>query len=450
MQRRTFLRSAGAAVAWTVFSTSRVLGANERLRVGLIGCGGRGRLVMRDILQAPDTELVGACDVYEANAQQATTEMAGGRAPTFQDFRKLLEMKDLDAVLVATPDHWHAIPTVLALDAGKHVFVEKPFALTIKEGRAMVDAATRTGRILMPATQHRSSPHIAEAARMVQAGEIGDVSLVRVWNSGNNAQGPAENVPDSDPPEGLDWDFYLGPSPQVPFNETRFLSTYRVYYDYAGGYITDFGNHRIDSVHQIMNATAPVAVSAFGRRVMKDSPGDIFDLHVATYEYPTFIMEYVANWANGHGLGGRYEGQEYYSMVGNHDRPHGLAFYGTQGTLMVDRIGWELYTEPQRRGREKQESPSAASAGTRKAFQGDDATALHAQNFVKQVRLGKKGAVDEMIGHTSTTACLLGTIAAKTGRRLTWNAKQEDFENDAEASTLLGRNLREPYAWIEI
>lgn len=448
MQRRTFLRNAGAAVAWTAFSSSRVLGANERLRVGLIGCGGRGRLVMQNILQAPETELVGACDVYDSNARQAATEIGGGRASTFRDFRKLLEMKDLDAVLVATPDHWHAIPTVLALDAGKHLFVEKPFALTINEGRAMVEAAARTGRILMPATQHRSSPHIAEAARMIAAGEIGEVTFVRVWNSGNNAQSPTAGVPDSDPPEGLDWDFYLGPSPKVPFNRTRFLSTYRLYYDYAGGYITDFGNHRIDSVHQIMNVTAPVAVSAVGRRIVKERPGDIFDLHVVTYEYPTFIMEYVANWANGHGVGGRYDGHEYYSMIGNHDRPHGLAFYGTRGTLMVDRIGWELYTEPQRR--EKQASSSTASAGTRKAFQGEDATALHAQNFVKQVRLGKKGAVDEKIGHTSTTACLLGTIAAKVGRRLTWNATQEDFENDAEASALLGRDLRDGYAWIEI
>jgi predicted dehydrogenase len=440
------MQSAGAA-AWTALSAGKVLGANERVRVALIGCGGRGRLVMRGMLGAPQTELVAACDVYDPHAQQASMDMAGGKAQTFRDFRKLLERSDVDAVLVATPDHWHSIPAVLALEAGKHVLVEKPFALTIKEGRAMVEAAKRTGRILMPATQHRSAPHIAEAARMVQAGQIGEVNLVRAWNSNNNALNPAAKVADSDPPEGLDWDFYLGPSPKAPYNQTRFRN-YRVYYDYSGGYITDFGNHRIDSVHQIMNVQSPLAVSAAGRRIMKNTPGDIFDLHTVTYEYPTFIMEYTANWVNSHGLGGRYEGHNYYNMRGSYDRPHGLAFYGTKGTLMVDRIGWEIYTEPERRG--AQDPQSAASQGTRKAFQGEDATALHAQNFVKQVRLGHKGEVDEMTGHTSTAACHLGTIAAKVGRRLTWNAAQESFENDAGASALLSRKLRDGYAWIKI
>jgi predicted dehydrogenase len=297
----------------------------------------------------------------------------------------------------------------------------------------------------MPATQHRSAPHIAEAADMVQGGEIGDVNLVRAWNSGN-LSGSVRTVPDSDPPEGLDWDFYLGPSPKVPFNQTRFLGSYRSYYDYSGGYITDFGNHRFDSVHQIMNARSPLRVQAFGQRILKDHFGDIFDLHVATYEYPGFILEYVANWVNSHGLGGRYEGLNYYNMRGDFDRPHGMAFLGTKGTLMVDRVSWELYTEPTGRMR----GGAAGSRGTRRSFQGADATALHAQNFIKQVRIGSKGKVDEITGHTSTAACHLGTIAAKVGRRLHWDAEKEECTNDGEASALLTRTLRKPYDLIEL
>ena len=449
MERREFVRTA----AVTALSASRVFGANERVIVGLIGCGGRGRQVMHGLLQAPDTELAATCDVYDPNAERASKDLSGGHAKTIKDFRRLLEMKEVDAVMVSTPDHWHSIITVLALEAGKHVYVEKPFALTIREGRAMVEAARRTQRILFPGTQHRSAPHIAEAARMVQSGEIGDVSLVRVWNSGNIAPDIQKKVPDSDPPPGLDWDFYLGPSPEAHFNRMRFLTNYRVFYDYAGGYITDFGNHRVDSVHQIMGASSPHTISAVGRRLCPENAGDIFDLHVVTYQYPNFIMEYVASWVNSNGIGGRSPGMKYYGMRGLYNRPHGFAFYGTKAALYVDRIGYETFPEAQP-GLPYASAPADEKGlkyrAERKAFQGADATVQHAQNFVKQVRIGHKGEVDEMVGHRATAACHLGTIAAKTGRTLHWNAELEDFENDAEAARLLTRELRKPYDLIRI
>lgn len=449
MERREFV----AAAVGTAISQSRVLGANERLVVGLIGCGGRGRFVMRGLLQAPGTELVAACDVFDPNAQRASRDLSGGRAKTIKDFRRLLEMKDVDAIMVSTPDHWHSIVTVLGLEAGKHVYVEKPFALTIREGRAMVAAARRTQRILYPGTQHRSAPHIAEAARMLQSGEIGDVAFVRVWNSGNIAPDIQKKVPDSDPPAGLDWDFYLGPSPRAPFNRMRFLTNYRLFYDYAGGYITDFGNHRVDSVHQIMGEDAPRTVSAVGRRLCPANAGDIFDLHVVTYQYPKFVMEYVASWVNSCGLGGRSPGMKYYGMRGAWNRPHGFAFYGTKAALYVDRIGYEVFPEVQPGppyAAPPVEEKDLKYRADRKTFQGADATVEHAQNFVKQVRSGQKGPVDEIVGHRATAACHLGTIAAKVGRTLQWNAEKEDFENDPEASRLLARELRRPYDLIRI
>ncbi|MGA2135372.1 MAG: Gfo/Idh/MocA family oxidoreductase [Bryobacteraceae bacterium] len=453
MERRQFVQNVTGAAAWTALSASRVLGANDRVQVGIIGCGGRGRTVMREMLRAPNTSLAAACDVYDTNAQRAATDLSGGQAKTLGDFRRLLEMRAIDAVQISTPDHWHAIATVLALEAGKHVYVEKPFALTIREGRAMVEAARRTGRILYPGTQHRSAPHIAEAARMVQNGEIGEVSLVRVWNSGNIAPDLMKKQPDSDPPAGLDWDFYSGPSPLAPFNRRRFLTTYRVFYDYAGGYITDYGNHRVDSVHQIMNATGPHTISAVGRRLCPENAGDIFDLHVVTYQYPGFVMEYVANWVNSNGVGGRSPGMNYYGMRGAYNRPHGFAFYGTKAALYVDRIGYETFPELEPGAPYETPAPGEGNVKYRtgrKQFQGADATSLHAQNFIQQVRIGHKGAVDEMTGHHATMACHLGTIAAKTGRTLHWDAQKEDFENDPEASKLLTRELRKPYDLIRL
>ena len=447
MQRREFLERAVQTTALTALSAGRVLGANERIGVAVIGCGGRGIQVASGMRKGPDTEIRAVCDVYEANAEKAAEKLSERRAAMHKDFRRVLEMKDVDAVLVATPDHWHAIPTVLACQAGKHVLVEKPFSLTIREGRAMVEAARKHNRVVMPATQHRSSPHIAEAARIVQGGEIGEVSFVRSWNSGNVSPNLVAPLPDSDPPPGLDWDFYLGPSPNAPFNRRRFLGSYRQFYDYAGGYITDFGNHRIDSVQQIMNVTAPQTVSAVGRRVLKQNVGDIFDLHIVTYEFPRFVFEYTANWSNGLGLGGR-SGLNYYGMRGDHNRPHGFAFYGTKGTLFVDRIGHEIYPEVEP-GRMYDDSGQiqVRYRMERKTFQGADATELHAQNFIRHLR-GEKAPADAETGHRSTSTCLLGTIAAKVGRKLKWDAEREDFVSDAEASRLLSRQARKPWDLI--
>jgi predicted dehydrogenase len=275
---------------------------------------------------------------------------------------------------------------------------------------------------------------------MVQSGEIGAVNFLRAWNN-QNIQDIWKTVADSAPPAGLDWDSYLGPSPKVPFNRMRFLSTFRLFYDYSGGYICDYGNHRIDSIHQIMGVSMPHTVSALGKRLLFDRAGDVFDLHVVHYEYEKFVLEYVLNYTNGFGLGGRFPGFRYYNTVGQYDRPHGFAFYGSKATLMVDRIGWELYPEA---------GCGQKSGGDRKAVQGADVTARHAQNFIKQVRIGEKGAVDEMTGHTSTATCHLGTIAAKVGRTLHWNAEKQDFVNDREASRLLTRTLRKPYDLIKV
>ncbi len=428
MQRREFLGAAGLAAA------QRLIGANDHVTVGLIGCGGRGRYVAGLMREAPGVEFAATADVYLPNAERAR-EWAGPSANAYQDFRRLLERKDIDAVLVATPDHWHAAIAVLACQAGKDVYVEKPLAHNVHEGRAMVSAARRYNRIVQAGTQHRSSPHFREVQEIVQSGALGKVNWVRVWNYANLYPQGIGREPDSEPPAGLDWDFYLGPAPLVPYNRKRFLVTYRWFWDYSGGYITDFGTHRLDTVHQVMGVEAPETIAASGGRFSLQDAGEIPDVLQVTYEYPGFVMSYESCLLNAHGVGGRTAGMKYYNAKGAEDRPNGMAFYGTNAALYADRIGYEIYPEPK-------------STIERKQMNTTDATRLHTANFIECVRSRKTPNAEVEIGHRSTTVAHLGNIAFKTGKKLRWNAATEEFIDDGEASKFLYREPRKPWNLI--
>ncbi len=451
MKRREFIKQSATAIPTTALSAKRIVGANDRVVVGLIGCGGRGQEVADLMRQAPGAEYGAVCDVYEPNTS-AARQRFNPAARVFGDFRKLLELKEIDAVHIATPDHWHAIPTVLACAAGKDVYVEKPLAHNIKEGRAMIAAARRSGRIVQTGMQHRSAPHYREVERIVQSGELGEVRFVRVWNYSNLTPYGIGRVADSPVPAGLDWDFYLGPAPNVPFNKSRFLRTYRWFWDYAGGSITDYGTHRFDTVHQVMGVDAPKTVSASGGRFSMKDGGEMPDVLQATFEYPSFILSYEACNINAHGAGGRTPGMAYYGMRGADDRPNGEAYYGTNGTLIADRIGFEIYPErkplARRDGTQDQKTPTVEYRMTAKRVQSKDATDLHTRNFIECVRSRKQPVADIEIGHRSTNIAHLGNIAFKTGRRLTWDAAKEDFVKDVEASKLLGRQARKPWDLI--
>jgi predicted dehydrogenase len=440
MQRRQFLQGA-AATSLTAVSAGRVYGANDRVNVGWIGCGTRGRTVAPLMRQAPNTEFTAVCDVYENNARQAKT-WAGADARQFSDFRQVLDLKDIDAVLVAPPDHWHAIITILACQAGKDVYVEKPLAHNIREGRKMVEAARKYNRVVQAGTQHRSSAHYAEAAKIVQSGDLGKVRFVRIWNYTNMYPNGIGRQTDSDPPAGLDWDFYLGPAPKVPFNRGRFLGSFRWFWDYAGGFATDFGTHRFDSVHQVMGADTPVAVTASGGRFDLKDGAETPDVLQITYEYPTFILSYECNMLNAHGTGGRTPGKRYYRAQGPDDRPHGEAFYGTNGTLFTDRIGYEVFPESSGGGRG---GGARQPRMQRKEVAAEDRTDLHARNFIECVRSRQRPAADVEIGHRSTIVPHLGNIAFRTGRKLKWDAVKEEIVGDPQASELLGRLARKPW-----
>ena len=431
MERRQFIQQvAGTALASaTALSGARILGANDRVNVGLIGCGGRGRGDANLLRQVSGVNVVAVCDVYEPHAEAAKA-WAGSGCRSYGDFRKLLEQRDVDAVLVATPDHWHAAITVLACQAGKDVYVEKPLGHTIREGRKMVEAARRYNRVVQTGTQHRSAPHIRQAAEIVQSGQIGPVHFVRVWNYLNMSPDGIGRVADSAPLSGLDWDFYLGPAPLVPFNKNRFLASYRWFWDYAGGMATDYGTHRLDSVHQVMGVDAPRSAVAAGGRFELADGAETPDVLQITYEYPGFVLSYEASMLNDHGCGGRTPGKKYYSTRSADDRPHGMAFYGSKGSLFADRLGFEVYPEP--RG---ESGPGAAntSGGTVEGFRtnplevaGEDATGLHLKNFIKCVRTRQKPAADVEIGHRSTIVPHLGNIAFWSGRKIRWDAEREE------------------------
>jgi predicted dehydrogenase len=482
MERRDFLKStAGAGVAaWTAVSASRVLGANDRLNFGLIGCGGRGTLDARLMRGTPEdiqavapenyhdgnldprlkeprnVDIMALCDCYGSRMDAA--KKWAPQAKTYDDFRKLLADKTVDAVIIATPDPWHAQMLVLACEAGKDVYLEKPVVYRVGEAKTMIEAVRRNKRIVQIGSQHRSADHIAEAARMIQSGKIGEVHFVRVWNYVGVPYGNPP-VPDSDPPADLNWDAWLGPSPMMHFNRNRL--GYRAFMDYTNGLITDYGNHRFDSVHQIMGEEIPLKVSSSAGRWNKIRSGDIFDIQQATYEYPTFIMSYEANNGNGHGVGGRIEGMRYYGMMGTEDRPHGMAFYGTEATLFVDRIGMELYPElklPDFSGRGAGGRGGRGRGGRGMTLEPrmekikmneDEPTPLHTKNFVDFVRARKDPFTNIEVGARATIVGCIGNVAYWTGRKLKWDGETRTFPGDADANKYLFRPYRKPWDLVK-
>ncbi|MCP5111444.1 MAG: Gfo/Idh/MocA family oxidoreductase [bacterium] len=452
MERRDFLKSATSGVAaFTAASAQRVYGANSRINMALIGCGGRGTGVASFIRKAEGVEYTHLCDVYGTNLNR-TKAAFGGKAKTYRDFRKLLEQKEIDAVHIGTPDHWHAIPTIMALEAGKHVYVEKPHGHNILEGQAMVKAAEQHPKLIfLTGTQHRSAAHLAEAAEMIQGGQIRDVHYVQVWNCYNCMPVTIGGAPNTDPPPDADWDFFLGPAPWVPFNKKRFVATYRFFTDYCGGWITDFGVHRFDSIHQIMGEDMPRTVNASGGRFAVRGAGDHPDVLQVTYEYPGFIMSYEALNTNGFGSMGRLTpGITHHSAGGKENRPNGMAFFGSNATLIVDRRGFELIPEeiPARRGLGIQNIKPDGPTLKRRAASFDEPTEEHAKHWVRCLRDGEKPRCDALVGHRGSNIAHLGNISYRVGRKLRWDGEKEVIHDDKQATKLMGREARKPWDMI--
>lgn len=448
MERRSFLKSA-AATAATAASAQRVLGANDRVRLALIGCGGRGSSVAEKIIEGNvNVEYTVFADIFDRQADKAVQRLGKGEGDTYRDFRRMLDRKDIDAVHIGTPDHWHAIPAIMALQAGKHVYCEKPLGHNILEGKAIVaESAKHPELVFLTGTQHRSQTHFMDIAKMIQEGELEDVHFVHVWNYANLLPDGLAEAPDEPVPEGLDWDMFLGPAPWVPYNPKRHLGTYRAFFDYAGGWITDFGVHRFDTVHQIMGQDIPLTAVAAGARYKLGGMGDQPDVLQVTYEYPGFVLSYEAINTSSFGAIGRFvPGMNLHGARGDLNRPNGMAFYGSNGTIIADRIGYETIPPAPKRPGSLSGGDIAADRSLKRYHENNpEPSLLHGQHFIRCIREGEKPRCDALTGHRSSLIAHLGNISYKVGRKLWWDGEKEDFVSDTDASKLIGRKARPPW-----
>jgi len=430
--RRDFLKSSAgtglalAAPGWA--ATPR--GANDRIVIGAIGLGRQGTYDMSDLARHGAT-VAAVCDVYAPNLQKGLAA-AGGKADTYTDFRRILDRKDIDAVVIGAPDHWHAAMTVMACQAGKDVYVEKPASVHVAEGRRMVEAARKYERVVQVGTQQRSGLHFQRAVELIWAGHIGKVNFVRTWNYDNEYPLGIGHPPDSAPPSDLDWELWLGPAPQRPYNANRFgvapdrWSTFRYFWDYAGGMMTDWGVHLLDIVQWGLKAEAPTVVSSVGGKYLLEDNRETPDTLVVTFEYPGCVVTYENRTCNANSM---------------YNHGYGIEFHGTDGTLFIDRSGFEVFPEYRQSGKKSLALTEAATMADL-----PDSHANHVINFLECVRSRQRPICDIETGHRSTSCCLLANISYRTGRRLRWDAKTERLlEGGVAAETLLDFHYREPW-----
>lgn len=421
--RRDLIRdcvTGGVLLATGVLPRS-VFGANDRIRVGLIGCGGMGRGDLATFLANKEVDCPIVCDVDDRQAARARVlveETRGNSPDTVRDFRRVLDRKDVDAVIVATPDHWHALPTVLACQAGKDVYVEKPLATSIAEGRAMLEAVRRHGRVVQMGTQWRSHPTVAEAVDFVRSGKLGKIRFVRCW-AYHDWLGDIGNPPDGEPPEGVDYDFWLGPAPKRPFNPNRFHFNFRWFWDYAGGLMTDWGVHLINVVLWAMGTTPPKTVSSSGGKYVLDDNSETPDTQIAVYDFPNYALIWEHQVQCG---------------VGMNNRPWGIWFSGTEGTLIMTDGEWEVISEPK-----KQRLQPVRKQGSL------DARPAHVRNFLDCMRSRKDPVENLEIGHFVSTVAHLGNVALRSNVKIHWDAVHERVTNSREADRLVGVRYRKPW-----
>jgi predicted dehydrogenase len=377
---------------------------------------------LRQFLTFPEVEIVGVCDV-DGQHLDAAAKTAGGGVFKTREYREILDRKEVDAVVVSPPAHWHAIPTLRALEAEKDVYVEKPLGHNIREGRAVVEAAKQHKRLVTIGLQQRSGPHFIEAVKRIRGGELGKVSFVHAWNAwglnGMGSQGPEGfgNPPDSDPPPWVDYDRWLGPAPKRRFNPRRFHFYFYFFWDYSGGMVSAWGVHLFDIVLWAMGKDILNVTSTGGKYVYRDSR-ETPDTLEATFECPGYTLAYSMR----HGSSFPYHGS----------RDHGIMFFGTKAMLRIDRESFEIFPEGEK-------TPSFVMRN-----EGQDIP--HKKNFLRDLRERRKPAADALVGHLAAIPGHLANISWRVGRRLEWDGEKETVPGDTEAQALLQRRYRDPYS----
>ncbi|MEX2262393.1 MAG: Gfo/Idh/MocA family oxidoreductase [Bryobacteraceae bacterium] len=427
MTRRSFVLAAPAV--------RTVLGSpNEKLVVACMGVRGRAGSLMRGFADLNrEFEVAAVCDIDTRLFNQAVKDVAGRQKKeprTETDFRRLLDDKSIDALVVGTPDHWHALPTVLACQAGKHVYVEKPASHNMHEGQAMLAAARRYKRVVQVGIQSRSSRSLFEALEYIRSGALGKVVLAKAWESAKQRALPAQ--PDGSPPEGVDYDMWLGPAPQRPFNPNRFHSNWRWFFDYGTGDLGNDGVHRIDYARRGLEAAFaaqgkklaewPIAVSASGGKHFFDDAQEWPDTLVATWDYPGAILMYEMRTWSAYAQDGEAEG---------------AAIYGENGYVIIGNQGWRAFGP--------KGEPGASGAGSN-----DEDDPAHKRNFLECIRSGALPNCDIAIGHAASSLTHLGNIAWRVNRKLKFDGATQTFPGDEEANRHLARQAREPWVMPKI
>lgn len=414
--RRHFLQTSLAAGATAAFAprAARAASPNDAITLGFIGVGGMGTGLLNIFKGFADVRVAAVCDVYEPHALRAKEE-SSATPDVYGDFRRVLERKDIDAVVIATPDHWHAIATIHAAQAGKDIYCEKPLTYTIGEGRRVVDAVAKHKRVTQMGNLIHASETYHRMAEIVQSGVLGQIKKVRIWMADNG--GGIGKPADGPAPAGADYDFWLGPAPKREFNSNRFTFSWRFFWDYAGGQLCDFVCHLLDPVHWGMKVTAPVSATAAGRRYADDNAETPDALEVVYHYDEGFDLVWSLQHQNSRGF---------------FDRGAGIAFYGTNAAMHGHYNDYVIIPEGDRTIKEP-EPTLPRSVG-------------HHREWLDAIKSRAECSCNFNYGHQLTTVGNLGNMALKVGRTIEWDPKQEQATNCAEANDMLFRpEYRKPW-----
>lgn len=384
--------------------------ANDRIRIGLIGANGMGFTDLNALLKIPETECIALCDIDQNVLRRRSKELEdrGLRKPAhYTDYRKMLENKDIDVIVIGTPDHWHCLQLADALDAGKDVYCEKPLANSIAECDVMLEREKSSDRIVQIGQWQRSQKHFDDAIRYVRSGRLGEIRVVKVWSY----QGWMKPVPvknNTSAPEGVDYDMWLGPAKKRPFNENRFHFNFRWFWDYAGGLMTDWGVHLMDYGIYGMDVVYPKSVMAIGGKYgYPDSAEETPDTMQTVYDYEDFSLL----WEHGTGIDS-----------GNFGMNHGIAFVGNLGTLALNRGGWKVIPE--------QENEKDLIEAIEWNPSVDNGLDLHAANFIEAVRKRDKSILTAplKVGYDAAVVCHMGNVALRAGEKIHWDPVRHRFK----------------------
>ncbi|HEX8914757.1 MAG TPA: Gfo/Idh/MocA family oxidoreductase [Humisphaera sp.] len=445
MTRRELLKTAAIAgtAAAAMAVNYHVAGAADQkpLRVGLIGTGWYGKADLFRLIQVSPVNVVSLCDVDKKMladaAEMVATRQASKKAPrTYGDYREMLKEKDLDIAIIGTPDHWHALPAIAAMEAGADLYCQKPISVDVREGEAMLATARKLGRVVQIGTQRRSTPHLIEAKqKFIDSGAIGKVGLVETYCYYHMRA--KDNPPDEAPPANLDYEMWTGPAPMRPYNKLVHPRRWRAFMEYGNGIVGDMCVHMLDCARWMLGLGWPTSISSDGGILIdKASKANITDTQTATFHFPDFPITWT------HRAWGTPADPKY---------PWGLTIYGDKGTLKASVMGYDFI--PQGRGEPvhvdvKYELDEYPEDKTEKDLEKHVAPAIrgHMRNLLECIGTRGKPVADIEQGHISTASCIMANLSQKLGgRTLKWDAEKREITGDAEATALLKRPYRAPW-----